>query len=33
MNAAGFHPFPAPCGIMLNEQDMAKSNVHSLPDL
>jgi choline dehydrogenase-like flavoprotein len=25
LNAAGFHPFPAPCGIMLNEQDMANS--------
>jgi choline dehydrogenase-like flavoprotein len=26
MNAAGFHPFPAPCGIMLNERDMPESN-------
>jgi len=25
MKRAGFHPFPAPCGIMLNEQDMADS--------
>ena len=25
LKAAGFHPFPAPCGIMLNEQDMANS--------
>jgi choline dehydrogenase-like flavoprotein len=25
LNAAGFHPFPAPCGIMLNEQDMPNS--------
>jgi choline dehydrogenase-like flavoprotein len=25
MKAAGLHPFPAPCGIMLNEQDMANS--------
>ena len=25
LKAAGFHPFPAPCGIMLNEQDMADS--------
>jgi choline dehydrogenase-like flavoprotein len=25
LNAAGFHPFSAPCGIMLNEQDMANS--------
>src|SRR5215471_10170990 len=25
LNAAGYHPFPAPCGIMLNEQDMANS--------
>ncbi len=25
LTAAGFHPFSAPCGIMLNEQDMANS--------
>jgi choline dehydrogenase-like flavoprotein len=25
LKAAGFHPFHAPCGIMLNEQDMADS--------
>ena len=25
LKAAGFHPFPAPCGVMLNEQDMANS--------
>src|SRR5499427_8416034 len=25
LNAAGLHPFPAPCGIMLNEQDLAYS--------
>jgi choline dehydrogenase-like flavoprotein len=25
LEKAGYHPFPAPCGIMLNEQDMAKS--------
>src|SRR5277367_366294 len=25
LKAAGYHPFPAPCGIMLNEQDMAYS--------
>jgi choline dehydrogenase-like flavoprotein len=25
LNAAGFHPFHAPCGIMLNEKDMAYS--------
>ena len=25
LNAAGFHPFPAPCGIMLDEKDMAYS--------
>jgi choline dehydrogenase-like flavoprotein len=25
LQAAGLHPFPAPCGIMLNEQDMANS--------
>ena len=25
LKAAGFHPFPAPCGIMLNEQHMANS--------
>jgi choline dehydrogenase-like flavoprotein len=25
LKAAGLHPFPAPCGIMLNEQDMANS--------
>ena len=25
LKAAGYHPFPAPCGIMLNEKDMAHS--------
>ncbi|NGX45610.1 MAG: 6'''-hydroxyparomomycin C oxidase [Chlamydiae bacterium] len=25
LEKAGYHPFPAPCGIMLNEQEMAKS--------
>src|SRR5262245_58998939 len=25
LHVAGFHPFPAPCGIMLNEKDMAYS--------
>jgi choline dehydrogenase-like flavoprotein len=25
LKAKGYHPFPAPCGIMLNEQDMANS--------
>ena len=25
LKAQGYHPFPAPCGIMLNEQDMANS--------
>jgi len=25
LKAAGFHPFQAPCGVMLNEQDMAES--------
>jgi choline dehydrogenase-like flavoprotein len=25
LKAAGFHPFPAPCGLMLNEKDMANS--------
>ena len=25
LTAAGFHPFSAPCGVMLNEQDMANS--------
>ncbi len=25
LKAAGYHPFPAPCGIMLDEQDMANS--------
>src|SRR5262245_4164928 len=25
LKAAGFHPFQAPCGVMLNEQDMANS--------
>ena len=25
LSAAGFHPFSAPCGVMLNEQDMANS--------
>jgi choline dehydrogenase-like flavoprotein len=25
LNAAGYHPFSAPCGIMLNEKDMAHS--------
>jgi choline dehydrogenase-like flavoprotein len=25
LKAAGFHPFQAPCGVMLNEQDMADS--------
>lgn len=25
LKAAGYHPFPAPCGIMLNESDMAYS--------
>jgi choline dehydrogenase-like flavoprotein len=25
LNAAGFHPFPAPCGIMLDEQHMESS--------
>jgi choline dehydrogenase-like flavoprotein len=25
LKAAGYHPFPAPCGVMLNEQDMAAS--------
>lgn len=25
LKKAGFHPFPAPCGIMLSEQDMADS--------
>jgi choline dehydrogenase-like flavoprotein len=25
LKVAGYHPFPAPCGVMLNEQDMAAS--------
>lgn len=25
LRSAGYHPFPAPCGIMLNEKDMASS--------
>ena len=25
LKIAGYHPFPAPCGVMLNEQDMAAS--------
>jgi choline dehydrogenase-like flavoprotein len=25
LKSKGYHPFPAPCGIMLNEQDMANS--------
>ena len=25
LKAAGYHPFPAPCGVMMNEQDMAFS--------
>jgi choline dehydrogenase-like flavoprotein len=25
LHAAGFHPFPAPCGVMLDERDMANS--------
>jgi choline dehydrogenase-like flavoprotein len=25
LKAAGYHPFPAPCGVMLDEQDMANS--------
>jgi choline dehydrogenase-like flavoprotein len=25
LKAAGYHPFPAPCGVMLNEEDMAAS--------
>ena len=25
LKGAGYHPFPAPCGVMLNEQDMAAS--------
>jgi choline dehydrogenase-like flavoprotein len=26
LKAAGLHPFPAPCGVMLNEQDVANSD-------
>jgi choline dehydrogenase-like flavoprotein len=26
LRAAGLHPFPAPCGVMLNEQDVANSD-------
>ena len=30
--AAGYHPFHAPCGIMLDETNMPYSRVHPLPD-
>lgn len=31
LEKAGFHPFPAPCGIMLNEKDMAHSKCVRCP--
>ena len=33
LKAAGYHPFPAPCGVMMDEQNMALQHMYPLPDL